>query len=245
MRGYAFPKGLIPVSRQSRAWAIKNTLRTAIRQNLYAFNMGRKLIGQADLFQGPPVRTGWKETLEDKCRHVIRRYSRGHRLADQLRELVAGTVAATKGLDEKLHRDIVVRCYDCMRWGNIAYAKRYADQVIAIYGKDAPDQGYAATRAVVHNLAKAMLVKDAVFRAELATSPEKRARDREKYNVNPANGDRIRYRYLWHCRIALGPWTLQWDVTMYDWMLQVLKRSAWLRKALPAWGADARKFRDV
>ena len=242
MLGFAFQKGLIPVSMHSMAWAIKDTLRTEVRKNLYAFNMGRKLVVQDDLFQGPPVRTGWKETLEDKCRHTIRRYRRGRRLADQLRELVAGTVGATANLDEELHRDLVIRCYDCMRWAGIPRAKHYADQVLAVYEKDTPDQDYAATRAVVHNLAAATLIKDPVFCAELATSPEKRAQDREKYNVNPANGDRIRYRYLWHHQLRIGPWKLRWDMTMHNWMLQALKRMRWLRKLLPAWGADERKF---
>ena len=53
MLGFAFQKGLIPVSMHSMAWAIKDTIRTDVRKNLYAFNMGRKFVVQPDLFQGP------------------------------------------------------------------------------------------------------------------------------------------------------------------------------------------------
>ncbi|HUU21727.1 MAG TPA: FAD-dependent oxidoreductase, partial [Phycisphaerae bacterium] len=242
MLGFAFQKGLIPVSMHSMAWAIKDTLRTDIRKNLYAFNMGRKLVVQPDLFPGAPVRTGWRETLEDKCRCTIRRYPRGHRLADELRELAAEMVNETPQLDESLHRAIVIRLYDCMRWGGIPYARRYADQVLAVYRKDSPDHGYAATRAVLFNLAGAMLIKDAVFVAELSSSPEKYARDREKYNVNPAGGDRILYCHLWHPEIRIGRRRLTWDMTVYDWMLRILKRSRWVRKILPLWHRDEHQF---
>ncbi|HUS46980.1 MAG TPA: 2-oxoacid:acceptor oxidoreductase family protein, partial [Phycisphaerae bacterium] len=224
MLGFAFQKGLIPVSMHSMAWAIKDTIRTEFRKNLYAFNMGRKLVVQQDLFQGPPQRTGWRETLEDKCRHTIRRFRRGQRLADELRELAASAVGATKGLEEPLHRAFVVRLYDCMRWGGVAYARRYADNVLSVYRKDSDEFGYAATRAVIHNLANAMLIKDMVFKAELATSPDKLARDREKYNIFPANGDRILYRHLWHPKLRLAGREFTWDMTLYPWMLAVLKR---------------------
>jgi len=48
MLGFAFQKGLIPVSMHSMAWAIKDTIRADHRKNLYAFNMGRKLVVQPD-----------------------------------------------------------------------------------------------------------------------------------------------------------------------------------------------------
>jgi glutamate synthase (NADPH/NADH) small chain len=197
--------------------------------------MGRKLVVQPDLFQGPPLRTQWRDTLEEKCRCVIRRYRAGQRLADKLRELAAQTVDSTRDLDETLKRAIVVRLYDCMRWGGMDYARRYAKGLTDTHAKDSAERNYAATEAVVFNLADAMLIKDGVFLAELATSPEKYARDREKYNVNPANGDRIRYRHFWRWRMRIGSRTLNCRMTTYDWMLGILKRSAWLRKALPGW----------
>ena len=242
MLGFAFQKGLIPVSMHSMAWAIKDTIRADFRKNLYAFNMGRKLVVQADLFQGPPKRTDWRDVLEEKCRFTIRRYRRGQRKADALRELVAGTIKALQALDEDLKRAVVVRLYDCMRWGGLDYARHYARGVQDVFAKDNPRFAYAATRAAVYNLAAAMLVKDAVFLAELATSPEKYARDREKYNVNRANGDRITYRHCWHGRIRLGGTVRAVDVTLRPWALQVLKRSTWLRKVLPGWGRSQRQF---
>jgi len=242
MLGFAFQKGLIPVSMHSMAWAIKDTIRTHFRKNLYAFNMGRKLVEQRDLFQGPPQRTAWRDTLEEKCRNTIRRYRRGQGLADRLRQLAADTIDTAAELDEPLKRDLAVRLYDCMRWGGIDYAKRYADAVLAVVAKDRAEYDFQATRAVIHNLASAMLIKDGIFIAELATSPEKRHRDRQKYNVNPANGDRIVYRHLIQVDWKWGPWRIQRRLALPSLTMRVLKRMRYLRKVLPRWHARERRF---
>jgi len=242
MLGFAFQKGLIPVSMHSMAWAIKDTISTDFRKNLYAFNMGRKLVLQPDLFRGPPVRTGWRETLEEKCRHTVRRDRGRAGRANELRELTAKTIEALAEVDDTVKRDVVVRLYDCMRWGGIGYAQRYARTVTDLCRKDSAEYQYAATKAVVFNLADAMLIKDAVFLAELSTSPEKYGRDRRKYNVNIANGDRIRYRHLWHVRAKVGPWSLHRKIVTYDWMLNVLRRCRWLRTALPGWHKQDKNY---
>ena len=243
MLGFAFQKGLIPVSMHSMAWAIKDAIKADFRKNLYAFNMGRKLVVQPDLFPGPPVRTDWQSELDQKCRNTIRRYRAGQEMADALRHLATTTLAALADLDETLKRDTVVRLYDCMRWGGIEYAHRYAERVTAVYAKDSADYGFAATREVIHNLAAAMLIKDAVFIAELATSPEKYARDRRKYNVNPANGDRIDYRHLVHVTLRLpGRRAIPLRFGVSDRTMGLLKRMPWLRKALPAWHRKETRF---
>ena len=243
MLGFAFQKGLIPISMHSMAWAIKDTIRTDFRKNLYAFNMGRKLVVDPDLFQGPPKRTGWRSTLEDKCRHTIRRYRSGETMADQLRELAATTLAALTPLADDLKRDLIVRMYDCMRWGGMAYARQYAQGVRDVFARDRCEYGYAATRAVLYNLADAMLIKDGVFIAELATSGEKLLRDRQKYNVNPANGDRIIYKHHLHFELRIWPWRSQRHMVVGDGPLNILKRMRFLRKLLPTWHKHDYQYR--
>ncbi len=245
MLGFAFQKGLIPVSMHSIAWAIKDTIRTDFRKNLYAFNMGRKLVDDPDLFLGPPVRTGWEDNLDAKCRWTIRRNRRsGQAIADRLRRICSQTIDACESLDGSLKRDIVIRAYDCMRWGGIDYATRYTDAVVGIYEKDLAKYDYAATRAVIHTLAKAMLIKDGVFAAELATAPEKYASDREKYSVNRSNGDRIEYRHQWRIDWLVGSWRLRFALQMRPWQLKLLRRMKILRKLLPRWHGSARRFRE-
>ncbi|HOD80073.1 MAG TPA: glutamate synthase small subunit [Phycisphaerae bacterium] len=240
MLGFAFQKGLIPVSMHSIAWAIKDTIKADVRKNLYAFNMGRKLCQRMDLFQGPPRKTAWRDVLEDRCRSLIRRFAAGHRIADALRELAAGLIETLEPIDEALKRAVVVRLYDCLRWGGLDYARRYAKGVNDIFVKDGPGFGFAATRAVIFNLASAMLYKDVIYLAELATSPEKYARDREKYNVNLAHGDRISYRHLFHVRF--WPWKKHVRLKLRPWSLKVLKRSRWLRKVFPLWRRSDKAF---
>ncbi len=243
MLGFAFQKGLIPVSMHSMAWAIKDTIRADFRKNLYAFNIGRKLCERMDIFQGAPKRTGWKETLDEKCRNTIRRFGRrGQKLAERLRRLASGAVVTAANLDDTTKRDLIVRIYDCMRWGGIDYAQQYTDQVLAIYAKDRSEFGYAASRAVTHNLADAMLIKDGVFVAELSTSPEKYHRDREKYNVNPAQGDRIRYRQMWHWDLNIGPWNHHFRHVVYPWMLRTIRSMKFVRKLIPGWHRREKRY---
>ncbi len=245
MLGFAFQKGLIPVSFHSMAWAIKDAIKAEHRKNLYAFNMGRKLCERMDIFQGPPKRTGWRETLEEKCRHTIRRHGRrGQGLADALRRLASGAIVSASNLSGELKRDLVVRIYDCHRWGGLAYAQRYTDRVLAVYAKDRGEFGYAATRAVIHQLAEAMLIKDGPFVAELSTSPEKLHRDRQKYNVNHANGDRIRYRHYWHWSWRVAGRRLDLRARLYPWQLRLLRAARFLRRVLPRWHKAERRYRD-
>ncbi|MDP6046521.1 MAG: glutamate synthase small subunit, partial [Phycisphaerae bacterium] len=233
MLGFAFQKGLIPVSMESIASAIQHTIRAASQQNLYAFNMGRKLVVQPDLFRGPPKRTGWRETLEDKYRWTVRRYRAGRSMGDQLRTLGAKLIADLDGIDDTLKRDIIVRLYDTMRWGGPAYSQQYADALRSVHSHDNAQAGYPATQAVAHNLASAMLIKDIFFTAELATSPEKFNRDREKYNVNPANGDRISYRHQLTVTLPIPLWKPKMNISAPSWMMQVIKRMRWMRRLMP------------
>jgi indolepyruvate ferredoxin oxidoreductase len=241
MLGFAFQKGLVPVSMHSIAWAIKDTIRAHARENLYAFNMGRKLVVRPDLFRGPPQRTGWAETLEDKYRWTVRRYRAGRRMGQELRELGAEVIADMPEIDEPLKRDIVVRLYDTMRWGGIPHARKYADSLRSVYNHDDAAAGYPATRAVAHNLASAMLIKDIFFTAELATSPEKFNRDREKYDVNPANGDRISYRHLVSITLPIPFWKPAMNLAAPSWLMKLIKRMRWMRSLLPGWNGPKRE----
>ncbi|MBT3198947.1 MAG: glutamate synthase small subunit [Phycisphaerales bacterium] len=229
MLGFAFQKGLVPVSLDSISQAISHTIRAHATQNLYAFNMGRKLVVQPDLFRGPPRRSEWAELLEDKYRWTVRRYRAGRQLGQELRELGAQVIADVPEINGELKRDIIVRLYDTMRWGGIPYAKQYADSVRSVYKHDNAQAGYPATEAVVHSLASAMLIKDIVFTAELATSPEKFHRDNEKYNVNPANGDKISYRHLLTVELPIPLWRPTVNIAAPTWLMKTIKRMPWLR----------------
>ena len=91
---------------------------------------------------------------------------------------------------------------------------------------------------MVWNLAKLMLIKDEFYVAHLLTSYQKLRRDRQRYNVNPANGDRLRYRRTFHPRF----FGHQFDVRVPHWSLYVLRNLRFLRRVIPLWRRDERRF---
>lgn len=244
MLGYAFQQGLVPVSMHSIAWAIKDTIRVDFKKNLYAFNMGRKLVDNPELFQGPHKRTAWRETLDDKFRELQRRFGKGSVIASEYRDMLVSCLEKLRDFDRVILRDIVVRAYDAARWGGVEYCRQYVNIVRSVCEKDRPEYGYAAANAVVKNLAQAMLIKDAVFKAELSTSHEKYRRDAEKYNVNHANGDRMSYRHLWKRHIKIGPWEKHIRFSVYEWQLKLLRRMPFVRKVTKHFMPREYRFRE-
>ncbi len=98
-------------------------------------------------------------------------------------------------------RDLAIRIYDLIQYQNPKYADEYIRVVQEVYGKDKAERGYAATGAVIRNLAKLMIVKDVFYVSYLLTRYEKLKRDRQRYQVNVAGGDKIRYKRTFHPRI--------------------------------------------
>jgi indolepyruvate ferredoxin oxidoreductase len=141
-------------------------------------------------------------------------------------------------------RDVIIRAYDCVIWGGIDYARRYCDRLVATFHKDHPEHGYAVTRAVVHNLAKVMLIKDEVYVSAMLTSPEKYKRDRRRFNVIPERGDRITYKHHNRPEFELFGRTLRFEWKSRDWQLRAMSGLRPLRKVLPGWHRREREFRD-
>jgi hypothetical protein len=152
--------------------------------------------------------------------------------------MVFSTLRACRELDRETMRDIAVRIYDLIQWGGVRYARRYVERIRRTFLADHEEHGFAATKAVVWNLAKLMLIKDEFYVAHLLTSYEKRRRDRQRYNVNPANGDKLRYRRTFHPRF----FGRQFDLRVPHWSLYVLRNMRFLRKMIPLWRHHERRF---
>ncbi|MBP7936569.1 MAG: indolepyruvate ferredoxin oxidoreductase [Phycisphaerae bacterium] len=153
------------------------------------------------------------------------------KLARAYKHMTYTTLRACRELDRETMRDIAIRIYDLIHWGGLSYARRYVDRVRRTFLADDERHGFAATRAVIWNLAKLMLIKDEFFVAHLLTSYEKRRRDRQRYNVNPANGDKMRYRRTFHPRF----FGKQIDIVVPHWTLYVLRNMRFLRRIIPYW----------
>lgn len=247
MLGVAFQRGLLPLSLASLEWAIHSGLGAAAADNLKAFNLGRCLVRDraavlraAAIYREPDT---YEEVLADKADILARSRRAGGRLGEQYRELVEATVTDWPE-DDALRREFARRVYDLIQFENLAYARRYVDLVEQVRAADRPGLGLAATRAVIWSLHKVMAIKDEIYVAHLLTSEEKHRRDRARYQVDPARGDRIEYRHLNRPQFTLLGREIAWDMKTRDWMLNLMKRLRWLRRVLPDWHRREREFRD-
>lgn len=262
MLGIAYQKGLIPVSLDALKEGIRQTIRADFKKNLRAFDVGRKLVSRPDLFtdiMGDAQVTarslarvvrekaaylnmgslGKRRALrEDRPGAAGRRRLPDTKRARAYKHMVFSTLRACRELDRETMADIATRIYALIAWGGLRYARRYVERVRRTFLADSEQHGFAATRAVVWNLAKLMLIKDEFYVAGLLTSYEKVRRDRQRYNVNPANGDRIRYRRTFHPRF-LGH---QFDIHAPHWSLFILRRLRFLRRVIPLWRREEVRF---
>ena len=199
--GAAFQKGFIPVSEENMRWAIQHTIRRNFRKNLRAFNLGRKLVAHPAVFS----KLGEPSTLARAVREravILERTRWGGRGLSRAYKLRCFRVLRhCRGLDKQAMRDLAVRIYDLILYQNVKYADEYIQAVQEVYGRDKAERGYAATRAVIWNLAKLMIIKDVFYVSYLLTRYEKLKRDRQRYQVNVAGGDKIRYQRTFHPRI--------------------------------------------
>jgi indolepyruvate ferredoxin oxidoreductase len=128
--------------------------------------------------------------------------------------------------------------------GTDAYARQYLDLVERVYRLDSAGREYAATKAVIWNLYKAIAIKDEVFVAHLMTSEEKLRRDHHRYHVDEKRGDKIIYHHLNRPEFVLFGNTIRFKISPKRWQLNTLKHMRWLRAVLPAWHRRERDFRD-
>ncbi|HEY0007818.1 MAG TPA: DUF6537 domain-containing protein, partial [Tepidisphaeraceae bacterium] len=243
MLGIAWQMGLIPVSFKSIAWAIKDTVKRGHRQNIKAFNIGRKLaLEPRTLLSRPEPRT-WQQVLTQKSKILRKTVNHGAFFAKKLEQLTHIAMAQMPQLSEKSKYDLAVRIYDLLQYEHAAYAKQYVDLVRTVYRRDSPDQKYAATHETIWQLAKVMLIKDEPYVAYLLTRYEKKVRDAQKFGIDEANGDKIIYKHHTSPEFPIGRYRLRLKITTTDWMLDIIRRLKVLRK-LPGWHRREVKFRD-
>jgi indolepyruvate ferredoxin oxidoreductase len=257
MLGVAYQRGLVPISLEAIKEGIRNTIRADFKKNLRAFDVGRKLVSHPELFGDREPAPSLARTVREKAaylnmrllgaRRALRnenpRAAGSNRLRDtqvarDYKTLVYTALRACRELDRGTMRDMAVRIYDLIHWGGVKYARRYVEHVRRVFLTDLPRRDFAATRAVVWNLAKLMLVKDEFYVAHLLTSFEKLRRDRQRYNINPANGDRIRYQRTFHPRF----FGKQIDIRIPHWTLYVLRNFRFLRSFIPWYHQADKQF---
>jgi indolepyruvate ferredoxin oxidoreductase len=217
---------------------------SAADDNIKALHLGRKLVFEPELAHKHELHETYEEFIA-KRKHVLKRNHRsGNRWAREFEVLIHRSENSIR-LGEQTERDIVWRLYDLLEFGGVGnYAPRYLDLVEKIYAKDSPRYDYAATKAVIWNLHKAMVIKDEIYVAHLLTSEEKTRRDQHRYHVDAERGDKLVYHHLNRPEFNILGRDFRFKLSPKKWQLNVLKHLRWLRRVMPQWHRREREFRD-
>ena len=199
--GAAFQKGYIPVSEENMRWAIQHTIRRDFRNNLRAFNLGRKLVARPQVFSQKRESQTLAKAVRERAVILEKTRWGGKGLSRAYKLRCFKTLRNCRGLSRTTMTYLAVRIYDLIQYQGLGYADEYIRRVQSVYGRDKADHDYAATEAVIWNLAKLMLIKDVFYVSYLLSRYEKLKRDRQRYQVNAASGDKIRYKRVFHPRI--------------------------------------------
>lgn len=241
--GAAFQRGQLPLELDQIQSALKWVARPSdLASNQRAFDIGRQIALDEDVFSAAPKQQGYKSLLREKCGVLAKRW-RGEVLAGEYEKLVQEAVG-TMELDEKANRGLALRVYDLIQFEDLNYARRYTEKIQQIFAKDCRTEGYRATKSAINNLYKVMLIKDEIYVAHLLTSEDKLKRDKAHYGVDESNGDRIKYVHLNRPHFTVMGVDIRWDMNTRNWQLNLMKRMKFLRRWLSQWHAKEKVFRD-
>ena len=232
MIGASYQRGLLPLDLECLQEAMKVSVRQNYETNMKAFQIGRALAIDSQPFGVEPPAASCEALVEEKAGRLA--ISRGSRLAAEYRSRVAQSMQQLQ-LDEPTARHLALSTYDLINYEGPTYAERYLGMLETLHCRDDAERGCRVTRAAVYNLAKVLLIKDEVYVAHLLTCPEKYERDRRRYNVDPARGDRIRYIHLTRPHFRLFGRDFRPDLKTRDWQLRLLRRMRFLRRLLASW----------
>ncbi|MCZ6612786.1 MAG: hypothetical protein O6941_09140 [Planctomycetota bacterium] len=228
--GAAFQRGLIPVTPDAIEAALQQVEARGFGRANEAFHFGCHLAVDGRQF------ARCNATCADEAPRIVRRtillLKRRRRAGTRsgtarLARILEQTLAQMPGLAETdlgrhARRDLVIALQHCLAWGGLAYAQRYADLVTALYLADRGDQGRAVTRSAILPLAEAMLIRDPIYIATMATSAEQRRRARQWLNVKMARGDRLERRFLTRIELVAFRRRIRLDIRSSLWPAQLV-----------------------
>ncbi len=247
--GTAFQRQMIPLELEPLQLALKQMVPHAdLDTNMKAFTVGRRLALEnieslADTHSEKYPLGTYAEMLSEKQR-ILEKKRNGKRLTREYVTLVKNTIETLNLDSDSIHRILALYIYDLIQFEDINYARIYVEKIKQVYAHDSEVYNYRATKAAVRYLHKVMLIKDEVYVAHLLTSEEKLQRDKELYQVDPANGDSIKYVHLNRPHFTVMGLDFEGDIDTRNWQLHLMKRMKFLRRWLPEWHAKEKAFRE-
>ncbi len=242
--GAAFQRGLIPVSWDNLTRAVRMMVPPAEREeNLSAVQLGRHVAAHPDRFVRFSMHLpGYWEVLQDKTDLLKTTKFLGKRLAREYRKMVEDAVRWME-FEEPLRAKLALYVYDLIQFEGLRYAQRYLRSLWSVYKKDQKERGFMATKAVLVNLYRALIIKDEVYVAHLLTAPEKFRRDNERFRIDKKRGDKTEYVHLTRPQFKILGRAVEFDLKSRDWQLRIMKNLRFLRKIWPEWHAPEKAFR--
>ena len=243
--GTAFQRQLIPLELEPLQLALKQMVPHAdLDTNMKAFNVGRRLALDVQQIENETShQLNYAEMLSAK-RQILEKKRGGKRLAQKYIALVEGAVETLNMGSDNIHRLLALYVYDLVQFEDLNYAQVYVEKVKQVHARDSEVYDYRATKAAIKYLHKVMLIKDEVYVAHLLTSTEKLERDKELYQVDPKNGDRITYLHLNRPHFTVMGLDFETDIDTRNWQLNLMKRMKFLRRWLSKWHAREKAFRE-
>jgi hypothetical protein len=223
--GLAFQLGYIPVTVDAIHAAVTEVETNGYARSLEAFEFGRKLAVDSESIWHPIKDNSQIDLdhLEKRCVRDLRKHGRKgvsqavtlKRLLLQCRQSLPGLLETVDGRQSMV--DLFNGLRRCMLWGGEPVATRFVNLICQVYLVDKPEDGRALTRSVILPLAESILIREPIYLARLARSPEVLRRIRKRLNVRHSRGDKLKRRFLSRLRLRLWKWSLQIDLRTSDW----------------------------
>ncbi len=236
--GMAFQLGLIPATVDAINAAVALVEKEGFARSIESFNFGRQVaLDPENAWQ--PVKEEFQVDLSKMMKRSVRDYyklgKRGVSKAETIERLIirakqslSGLVESTEG--RQVMVDLINGLRRCMLWGGEETAYTYLESIQQLYDVDRVETGRLLTRKAVLPIAEVILIRDPIYLAQLARSPEILRRIRARLNVRLSRGDTLKRRFLSRIRIGLWNWSLQIDLRTSDWSSAIV---SWIGKIIP------------
>ncbi|MBI2061465.1 MAG: 2-oxoacid:acceptor oxidoreductase family protein [Nitrospirae bacterium] len=241
--GYAYQLGLLPLREAHLTEALRETFSNEMAEkNRLAFKIGRSAALDGIKTKSLPAPVGLREWVGQRARSIERSFfsrARGWRESQEFRRLIDKTLPRLM-LAESDRRKFIRYTADLTEFDGMDAARTFVHTVVRISEKDSADRGWAATRAVIENLFRVLLIKDEVYVAHLLTRPEKYEKDRAALGLGLH--DRVRYVHYNRPRFTVFGRDFEFNVNARDWMLRAMRHMRFLRRWLPGWHEREKQF---
>jgi Pyruvate/2-oxoacid:ferredoxin oxidoreductase gamma subunit len=223
--GMAFQLGYIPVTVDAIQVAVVTAEKNGFARSVEAFDFGRRIASDSDSIWQPIKEESQidLERLEKRCVRDLRKQGRRgiaqaevmKRLLRQCRQTLSGLFETAAGRQSMT--DLFNGIRRCMLWGGEELAIRLVNLVCKMYAVDTAENGRLLTRCSILPLAESILIREPIYLARLARSPEVLRRIRKRLNVRHSRGDILKRRFLSRFRLRLWNWSLQVDMRTSEW----------------------------